>query len=145
MLLEPVLLGASLRAVLRNVLHALGTGVERDELLVELAIFLTFAVLLVLHHVLELAFFVLTLADVYQLVAWGLDLAIFLRGLLRFFSLDHLLLVLLECGHLLRLRELLVMRELRLLLRQLVVVVVDVAEAARVHYRLVVHGHVVRG
>lgn len=77
MLLEPVLLCASLRAVLRNIFDALGTCIERDELLAELSILLIFTVLLVFDYMLQWAFFVLALADVDQFVAWRPDIRIF--------------------------------------------------------------------
>lgn len=136
MLLEPILLGASLRAVLSDIFDALRAGIERDKLLVELAILLIALVLLVLDDVLQRTLLVLALTDVDELVTRRLDLAILLArfGLLSF---NSLFLGLMHGGCLLGLRKLLVVRKFGLLFCQLVVVI-QVAEPARVHHRCVI-------
>ena len=78
MYLEPVLLEASLGAVLCSVNLALRASVERNELLVELLALLDVgigvvnAILLVLPNVLKRAFVILTLTDMDHLVRWRL-------------------------------------------------------------------------
>lgn len=79
--LEPVLLIASLRTVLDRLVLALGAGVERNELLVELSTLAVVirrvldAILLILPDLLQRAFVVLALADVDDFViGWVGDL-----------------------------------------------------------------------
>ena len=76
MYLEPILLEASLGAVLGGINLALRTSVERNELLVELLALLDVgigvvnAILLVLPNVLKRAFVILALTDMDHLVRW---------------------------------------------------------------------------
>ena len=78
MYLEPILLEASLRAVLSwfNFRRALRTSVEWNELLVKLFTLLNVgrrivdAVLLVLPYVLQWTFVILALTDMNHLVRW---------------------------------------------------------------------------
>ena len=79
--LEPVLLVASLRAILGRLLLTFRASVERDELLVKLSAFSVVvcwvldAVLLVFPNLLQGAFVVLALADMdHFVVGWRWDL-----------------------------------------------------------------------
>ena len=140
--LEPVLLGTPLSAVFDFVLQALGTSVERNELLVELTILFAVRVLLVFHQMLQRTLVVGALTYVNELVRWRLDTHVLFAVFLAFTLLLLLpsTLGLRQRGHgmfLLFSRKLLIVGHLTLCLGQLVVMV-EVAEAAGVHYGRVV-------
>ena len=85
--LEPILLGAPLSAILHLVFEALGTSVERNELLVKLAVFFTVRVLLILHQMLQWALVISALANVDEFIRRWLDGHVFFARLRAFFLL----------------------------------------------------------